>query len=118
QHLEAGYKRYYEILKNLQEGAKFYEGFRKPLNDFKDECFKFARNRKAAVDEQLDMLKLATTMSSVSVSPIPPNVTPGEWQPSMGIAFKDNTANQARPPAPGGAWTASHGLQFDKSEGR
>ena len=54
-------------------------------------------------------------MSSVSVSSIPPNVTPGEWQSSMGIAFNDNTANQAKPTS-GGAWTASHGIKFDKSE--
>ena len=54
-------------------------------------------------------------MSSVSVSSIPPNVTPGEWQPSMGIAFNDNTANQApSKPVSGGAWTASHGISFDK----
>ncbi|EMD34060.1 hypothetical protein CERSUDRAFT_117568 [Gelatoporia subvermispora B] len=102
QSLDLAYHKYKEIVRNLDEGMKFYNGFSEILSQFKRQCKEWANERR------LEMQSLAAAVRSVSLasdqnqSPGTPPASPTRQITAHELPPLDSDEWQATvlPPAP------------------
>ncbi|CCM00096.1 uncharacterized protein FIBRA_02123 [Fibroporia radiculosa] len=107
QSLDLAYHMYKEIMRNLDEGLKFYNDFASVLTQFRDTCNEWVlmrRNEIHSLTQSFESLLLDSAPPSPSIEPAPPEPPSRPEQQAQSSARRDPRAVFDLPPPDSDEW--------------